>query len=156
MEDSTLDLDEQPAKRQRLDIDEEEQQANDDEAVLALAADGITDAYGPPEPGCITYQVHHSSFILFAIHILVVLHWTGHILSTTTTFICYAVLLNDRHYYSMATGKGSNKVKWTGDAYKALAIALARIHGTITPEQQEAVVADMTVSGFQTTWEGIR
>ncbi|KAI0192659.1 hypothetical protein EV127DRAFT_37165 [Xylaria flabelliformis] len=40
---------EQPAKRQRLEVEEEDQQANDDEAVLALAADGITDAYGPQE-----------------------------------------------------------------------------------------------------------
>ncbi|KAI0555733.1 hypothetical protein F4679DRAFT_519629 [Xylaria curta] len=44
------DLEEQPAKRQRIDVEEEEdQQTNDDEAVLALAADGITDAYGPPD-----------------------------------------------------------------------------------------------------------
>ncbi|KAI1753033.1 hypothetical protein F4782DRAFT_498135 [Xylaria castorea] len=43
------DIEEQPAKRQRLDVEEEDQQTNDDEAVLALAADGITDAYGPPD-----------------------------------------------------------------------------------------------------------
>jgi hypothetical protein len=45
-------LEEQPAKRQRLDADEEGQQMNDDEAVLALAADGISgavDSYEPPE-----------------------------------------------------------------------------------------------------------
>ncbi|KAI1170566.1 hypothetical protein F4777DRAFT_568647 [Nemania sp. FL0916] len=44
----TLVIGEQPAKRQRLDTDEEHQQTND-EAVLALAADGITgatDSYG--------------------------------------------------------------------------------------------------------------
>ncbi|KAI1324136.1 hypothetical protein F5Y16DRAFT_316313 [Xylariaceae sp. FL0255] len=43
---------EQPLKRQRIEVDEEEQVENDDEAVLALAADGITgavDAYGAPD-----------------------------------------------------------------------------------------------------------
>ncbi|KAI2625550.1 hypothetical protein GGS21DRAFT_493594 [Xylaria nigripes] len=53
-EESSLesDLEEQPSKRQRLDIDVEDRQTNEDEAVLALAADGITsaaDAYDPPE-----------------------------------------------------------------------------------------------------------
>ncbi|KAI0414951.1 hypothetical protein F5X98DRAFT_347864 [Xylaria grammica] len=46
------DLEDQPAKRQRLDADEEDQQANEDEAVLALTAEGISstvDAYGPPD-----------------------------------------------------------------------------------------------------------
>ncbi|KAI8634090.1 hypothetical protein F5Y19DRAFT_470261 [Xylariaceae sp. FL1651] len=49
IEEANTDLEEQPSKRQRLDVDEEDQQANDDEAVLALAADGITgavDTYG--------------------------------------------------------------------------------------------------------------
>ncbi|KAI1341924.1 hypothetical protein F5Y15DRAFT_351660 [Xylariaceae sp. FL0016] len=44
------DLEEQPPKRQRLD--EGDQQTNEDEAVLALAADGLpnpVDQYGPPE-----------------------------------------------------------------------------------------------------------
>ncbi|KAI8955200.1 hypothetical protein F4801DRAFT_378439 [Xylaria longipes] len=73
VEEPNPDPEEQPAKRQRLDVeenaeeevqqtndDEEAQQTtnndegaqqttNDDEAVLALAADGITDAYGPPD-----------------------------------------------------------------------------------------------------------
>ncbi|KAI0472247.1 hypothetical protein F4859DRAFT_483569 [Xylaria cf. heliscus] len=49
VEEPTPDLEEQPAKRQRLDVEEEDQPTNDDEAVLALAADGITDAYGPPD-----------------------------------------------------------------------------------------------------------
>ncbi|KAI1084481.1 hypothetical protein F5B20DRAFT_298060 [Whalleya microplaca] len=49
-EDDAADLDEQPSKRQRLDEDEQPQ--NEDEAVLALAADGLpgpVDQYGPPE-----------------------------------------------------------------------------------------------------------
>ncbi|KAI0904189.1 hypothetical protein F4824DRAFT_459707 [Ustulina deusta] len=52
IEEPTPDLGDQPTKRQRLDVDEEDQQANDDEAVLALTADGISsavDAYGPPD-----------------------------------------------------------------------------------------------------------
>ncbi|TGJ88053.1 hypothetical protein E0Z10_g722 [Xylaria hypoxylon] len=52
IEEPTPDLEDQPAKRQRLDVDEEDQQANDDEAVLALTADGISsavDAYEPPD-----------------------------------------------------------------------------------------------------------
>ncbi|KAI1368218.1 hypothetical protein F5Y08DRAFT_296859 [Xylaria arbuscula] len=52
LEDPTPDNEEQPAKRQRLDLGEDNQPANDDEAVLALAADGIPsadDAYGPPD-----------------------------------------------------------------------------------------------------------
>ncbi|KAI0809440.1 hypothetical protein GGR55DRAFT_649955 [Xylaria sp. FL0064] len=47
-----VEVEDQPTKRQRLDVSEEDQQANDDEAVLALAADGISsagDAYGPPD-----------------------------------------------------------------------------------------------------------
>ncbi|KAI0116272.1 hypothetical protein GGR51DRAFT_555291 [Nemania sp. FL0031] len=55
IEEPAPDLEEQPAKRQRLDdvndVDEEDQQTNDDEAVLALAADSISgtvDAFGPP------------------------------------------------------------------------------------------------------------
>lgn len=59
LEDPAPDIEEQPAKRQRLDVDEEEEEeeeevepVDDDDAVLALAADGITgavDAYEPPE-----------------------------------------------------------------------------------------------------------
>ncbi|KAF2967129.1 hypothetical protein GQX73_g6455 [Xylaria multiplex] len=52
IEEPTPDVEAQPAKRQRLDVDEEGPQANEDEAVLALTADGITsavDAYGPPD-----------------------------------------------------------------------------------------------------------
>ncbi|KAI1825215.1 hypothetical protein F4861DRAFT_210904 [Xylaria intraflava] len=44
------DLEGQPSKRQRLDIDEDDRPPNDDEAVLALTTDAITgaaDAYGP-------------------------------------------------------------------------------------------------------------
>ncbi|KAI1149611.1 hypothetical protein F4825DRAFT_47722 [Nemania diffusa] len=52
IDEPTVDLEEQPAKRQRLDdVDEEDQQTNDDEAVLALAADGIpstVDDFEPP------------------------------------------------------------------------------------------------------------
>ncbi|KAI1132358.1 hypothetical protein F5Y10DRAFT_219792 [Nemania abortiva] len=55
IEEPIPDPEEQPAKRQRLDdandVDEEDQQTNDEEAVLALAADGIpvaVDAFGPP------------------------------------------------------------------------------------------------------------
>ncbi|KAI1753034.1 hypothetical protein F4782DRAFT_529760 [Xylaria castorea] len=53
----------------------------------------------------------------------------------------------------MATGKVN---KWDGNAHEALAASLARIHGSITPEQQVALVEDMKKSGFDTTWEGIR
>jgi hypothetical protein len=52
MGESNPDLEEQPSKRQRLDVDEEDEQAHDDEEVLTLAADGITDsvdAYGTSE-----------------------------------------------------------------------------------------------------------
>ncbi|GAP85714.1 putative accumulation-associated protein [Rosellinia necatrix] len=59
IEEPAADDEEQPAKRQRLDVEEEAQPANgedqavnDDEAVLALQADSITsvvDSYGPPE-----------------------------------------------------------------------------------------------------------
>ncbi|KAK5637297.1 hypothetical protein RRF57_013009 [Xylaria bambusicola] len=52
VEEPTPDTEEQPAKRQRLDAEQDGQQVNDDEAVLALAADGVPsaeDAYGPPE-----------------------------------------------------------------------------------------------------------
>ncbi|KAI1160063.1 hypothetical protein F5B18DRAFT_634341 [Nemania serpens] len=55
----------------------------------------------------------------------------------------------------MSTGKG-RKERWTGDAHEALAAALARIHGSIKPDEQEALVRDMRASGFDTTWEGIR
>ncbi|KAI1425619.1 hypothetical protein F5Y12DRAFT_363248 [Xylaria sp. FL1777] len=55
----------------------------------------------------------------------------------------------------MSTGRGRNDV-WTGEAHKALAVALARMHGSIKPEQQVALVKDMNDSGFNTTWEGIR
>ncbi|KAI1311095.1 hypothetical protein F5Y03DRAFT_391637 [Xylaria venustula] len=51
IEEPTPDLEDQPTKRQRLDVDERPHE-NDDEAVLALAADGISsavDGYGPPE-----------------------------------------------------------------------------------------------------------
>ncbi|KAI0472246.1 hypothetical protein F4859DRAFT_515093 [Xylaria cf. heliscus] len=51
----------------------------------------------------------------------------------------------------MAAGKGT---KWTGDTHEALAVALWRMHGTVTPEQQEAVVKDMENSGFPISWEG--
>ncbi|KAI1181920.1 hypothetical protein F5B17DRAFT_227660 [Nemania serpens] len=51
VEDPAPRLEEQPAKRPRLgDMDVEPRQANDDEAVLALAADGIpgtVETYGP-------------------------------------------------------------------------------------------------------------
>ncbi|KAI0008459.1 hypothetical protein F4779DRAFT_448084 [Xylariaceae sp. FL0662B] len=50
VQDEAADLDEQPSKRQRLDEDDQPQ--NEDEAVLALAADGLPgpdDQYDPPE-----------------------------------------------------------------------------------------------------------
>ncbi|KAI0518310.1 hypothetical protein F5B22DRAFT_600715 [Xylaria bambusicola] len=52
VEESAPNSEEQPAKRQRLDVEQDGQQVNDDEAVLALAADGVPsggDAYGPPD-----------------------------------------------------------------------------------------------------------
>ncbi|KAI0971021.1 hypothetical protein F4678DRAFT_111041 [Xylaria arbuscula] len=52
VEEPAPDLEDQPTKRQRLDVDEDGHQGNDDEAVLALAADGISsavDGYGPPD-----------------------------------------------------------------------------------------------------------
>ncbi|RWA11648.1 hypothetical protein EKO27_g3432 [Xylaria grammica] len=55
----------------------------------------------------------------------------------------------------MATGKGRS-LNWTGEAHKALAVALARVHGTFNPDQQAAVVKDMKDSGFDTTWEAVR
>jgi hypothetical protein len=55
----------------------------------------------------------------------------------------------------MPAGKGS-KIIWTGEAHEALAVALSRMHGTVNPEEQEAVVNDMKESGFDTTWEGVR
>lgn len=55
----------------------------------------------------------------------------------------------------MATGQG-RKERWTGEAHEALAAALARMHGSIKPHEQEALVKDMRASGFETTWEGIR
>ncbi|KAI0406951.1 hypothetical protein F4802DRAFT_595583 [Xylaria palmicola] len=56
----------------------------------------------------------------------------------------------------MASSKARNQFKWTGDAHVALAVALARMHGTITPAEQEALVKDMNDNGFETSWEGIR
>lgn len=53
----------------------------------------------------------------------------------------------------MAAGKG---VKWTGDTHEALAVALWRMHGTVTPEQQDAVAQDMKDNGFPISWDGIR
>ncbi|TRX90511.1 hypothetical protein FHL15_008680 [Xylaria flabelliformis] len=53
----------------------------------------------------------------------------------------------------MATGKSN---KWDGNAHEALAACLARLHGTVTPEQQEALVKGMQNCGFDFTWEGIR
>ncbi|KAI0541368.1 hypothetical protein GGR58DRAFT_498167 [Xylaria digitata] len=55
----------------------------------------------------------------------------------------------------MSTGRGRTNF-WTGEAHEALAMALARMHGTVKPDQQAAVVKDMKDSGFETTWEGIR
>ncbi|KAI0414952.1 hypothetical protein F5X98DRAFT_377246 [Xylaria grammica] len=55
----------------------------------------------------------------------------------------------------MATGKGRG-LDWTGEAHTALAVALARVHGTFNPDQQAAVVKDMKDNGFNTTWEAIR
>ncbi|KAI1132359.1 hypothetical protein F5Y10DRAFT_219823 [Nemania abortiva] len=56
----------------------------------------------------------------------------------------------------MPTAKGNPEFKWTGEAHEALALALARMHGTIQKDQQAAVVKDMIDGGFQTSWEGIR
>ncbi|KAI1347724.1 hypothetical protein F5Y01DRAFT_318479 [Xylaria sp. FL0043] len=57
----------------------------------------------------------------------------------------------------MSTGKGKGrKDAWDGEAHKALAVALARTHGTFSPEQQAAVVKDINDSGFTFTWEAIR
>jgi hypothetical protein len=56
----------------------------------------------------------------------------------------------------MSTPKGRKEFKWTGDAHEALAAALARMHGSIKPDQQEALVKDMNDNGFLTSWEGIR
>ncbi|KAI1118086.1 hypothetical protein F5Y14DRAFT_447497 [Nemania sp. NC0429] len=56
----------------------------------------------------------------------------------------------------MPTGKGRKDFRWDGDAHGALATALARMHGSIKPDEQEALVRDMKASGFETTWEAIR
>jgi hypothetical protein len=55
----------------------------------------------------------------------------------------------------MPTGKGT-KGFWSGEAHEALAVALARMHGSIKLEEQDALVKDMAASGFNTTWEAIR
>jgi hypothetical protein len=51
---------------------------------------------------------------------------------------------------------GKTSIKWTGEAHTALAAALARMIGSITPEMQEQIVQYMKESGFETSWEGIR
>lgn len=53
----------------------------------------------------------------------------------------------------MSSGKGT---KWDGDAHTALAVAFFRVHGTVSPEEQAAIVQYMSESGFQTTWDAIR
>lgn len=53
----------------------------------------------------------------------------------------------------MPFGKG---FIWTAEAHEALAVALARMHGSIKPEEQVAVVKEMNDNGFDTTWEGVR
>lgn len=55
----------------------------------------------------------------------------------------------------MSTGKG-HKDFWTGEAHKALAVALARMHGSIKEGEKGILVEEMHNSGFVTTWEGIR
>ncbi|KAF2967153.1 hypothetical protein GQX73_g6456 [Xylaria multiplex] len=52
----------------------------------------------------------------------------------------------------MSAGRGRSNF-WSGEAHEALAMALARMHGTIKPDQQAAIVKDMKDSGFETTWE---
>ncbi|KAJ8132779.1 hypothetical protein O1611_g847 [Lasiodiplodia mahajangana] len=56
----------------------------------------------------------------------------------------------------MPTGKGRTDFRWDGDAYKALVSAIARIHGTFTTEQQDAIVKELEDKNFLTSWEGIR
>ncbi|KAI0406952.1 hypothetical protein F4802DRAFT_595584 [Xylaria palmicola] len=49
IEEPAPDIEEQPAKRQRLDVNDEDRQPTEEEADLALAVEGIADAYGPPD-----------------------------------------------------------------------------------------------------------
>jgi len=48
------------------------------------------------------------------------------------------------------------KGTWTPEAHEALAAALARMHGTIKPEEQAAILSDMKTNGFTYTWEAVR
>ncbi|GAP85715.2 hypothetical protein SAMD00023353_1300050 [Rosellinia necatrix] len=56
----------------------------------------------------------------------------------------------------MPPGRGRGDFKWGADAHEALAVALARMHGAIKPDEQEAILQDMKASGFETTWEAVR
>jgi hypothetical protein len=45
---------------------------------------------------------------------------------------------------------------WTPEAHEALAAALARMHGTIKPDERAAILSDMQANGFRYTWEAVR